>query len=37
VKTFPRLASAAAFLCLIECHLECPDIVLSLISWASEF
>lgn len=24
VKTFPRLASLAAFLCLIECHLLCP-------------
>ncbi|MEE2610410.1 MAG: hypothetical protein VX992_07010, partial [Acidobacteriota bacterium] len=22
---FPRLASAAPFLCLIECHLEWPD------------
>src|SRR5918996_1787366 len=26
VKTFPRLASAAPFLCLIVCHLEWPDI-----------
>src|SRR5262245_48299396 len=26
VKIFPRLASAAPFLCLMECHLECPDI-----------
>src|SRR5690349_17376325 len=25
VKIFPRLASAAPFLCLMECHLECPD------------
>src|ERR671938_1272505 len=25
VKILPRLASAAPFLCLIECHLECPD------------
>src|SRR4029079_16101700 len=25
VKIFPRLASAAPFLCLIECHLEWPD------------
>src|SRR5688572_13857429 len=25
VKTLPRLASAAPFLCLIVCHLECPD------------
>src|SRR5437588_10536221 len=23
----PRLASIAPFLCLIECHLECPDMV----------
>src|SRR5437773_7033449 len=26
VKIFPRLASRAAFLCLIDAHLECPDI-----------
>src|SRR5215475_8259466 len=26
VKSFPRLASSAPFLCLIECHFECPDI-----------
>src|SRR6478609_887572 len=25
VKIFPRLASAAPFLCLMECHFECPD------------
>ena len=25
VKAFPRLASAAALRCLIEDHLECPD------------
>src|SRR2546426_8586513 len=25
VKMRPRLASVAAFLCLIECHFECPD------------
>ena len=25
VKILPRLASSAPFLCLIECHLECPD------------
>src|SRR5215468_2455193 len=25
VKTLPRFASAAPFLCLMECHLECPD------------
>src|SRR5579871_2519290 len=25
VKILPRLASAAPFLCLIVCHLECPD------------
>src|SRR6478735_9973473 len=27
-KSFPRLASAAPFLCLIVAHFECPDIVL---------
>ena len=27
VKTLPRLASAAPFLCLIVCHLEWPDMV----------
>jgi len=32
VKTLPRLASVAAFLCLIEAHLECPDIVNSLLN-----
>src|ERR1700690_8629 len=26
VKILPRLASVAAFLCLIVAHLECPDI-----------
>src|SRR3954469_9405932 len=26
VKSLPRLASSAPFLCLIECHFECPDI-----------
>src|SRR3954453_9180719 len=26
VKILPRLASAAPFLCLMECHLEWPDI-----------
>src|SRR5512147_1722769 len=30
VKTLPRFASSAPFLCLIVCHLECPDIVLLL-------
>src|SRR5207244_10780828 len=30
VKSLPRLASVAPFLCLIECHFECPDI----LSWA---
>src|SRR5688572_24649326 len=25
VKIFPRLASRAPFLCLIDAHLECPD------------
>src|SRR5580698_6022796 len=27
VNAFPRLASVAAFLCLMVAHLECPDIV----------
>src|SRR5215510_3414182 len=27
VKILPRFASAAPFLCLIECHLEWPDMV----------
>src|SRR6185436_3935562 len=27
VKILPRLASAAPFLCLIECHLEWPDML----------
>src|ERR1700682_4971823 len=31
VKTFPRLASSAAFLCLIVAHLECPDILKPLL------
>src|SRR5215212_1930173 len=26
VNSLPRLASSAPFLCLILCHLECPDI-----------
>src|SRR5437762_2335198 len=26
VKILPRLASRAPFLCLMEAHLECPDI-----------
>src|ERR1700743_2777215 len=29
-KSLPRFASAAPFLCLIDDHLECPDIQLSL-------
>src|SRR6187401_1315751 len=29
-KSLPRLASAAPFLCLIELHLLCPDMVLLL-------
>src|SRR5262245_18982749 len=28
VNIFPRFASVAAFLCLIEDHLECPDMAL---------
>src|SRR5262249_15678363 len=31
VKSFPRLASSAPFLCLMECHFECPDIFESVI------
>jgi hypothetical protein len=27
VKTFPRLASAAPFLCLMVCHFEWPDML----------
>src|SRR2546428_6992991 len=27
VKILPRLASAAPFLCLMECHLEWPDML----------
>ena len=30
VKILPLLASVAAFLCLMEDHLECPDMVFSL-------
>jgi hypothetical protein len=30
VKSLPRLASTAFFLCLIEAHLECPDMDRSL-------
>src|SRR3990172_7788968 len=26
VNSLPRLSSSAPFLCLIECHFECPDI-----------
>src|ERR1043166_7967192 len=29
VNVLPRRASTTAFLCLIEAHLECPDILLS--------
>src|SRR5688500_3386253 len=32
VKILPRLASSAPFLCLIECHLECPDMRVENIS-----
>ena len=31
VKIFPRLASVAAFLCLIVAHLEWPDITENLL------
>src|SRR5512137_1547889 len=30
VKILPRLESVAAFLCLIDAHLECPDMLFSL-------
>src|SRR5579859_2554452 len=32
VKTRPRLASVAAFLCLIVAHFECPDMTIPLLS-----
>src|SRR5881275_919829 len=32
VKILPRLASSAPFLCLIVCHLECPD-MLFYVNW----
>src|SRR5947209_13119187 len=31
VKCWPRRASTTAFLCLIECHFECPDTLVSLL------
>ena len=31
VKSLPRLASSAPFLCLIEAHLECPDMTFSCV------
>src|SRR5258706_13690932 len=31
VKTRPRLASVAAFLCLIVAHFECPDMTIPLL------
>src|ERR1043165_3393884 len=37
VKSFPRLASSAPFLCLIECHFECPDINCSSLNYLIEF
>src|SRR6202043_1284063 len=35
VKTRPRLASVAAFLCLIVAHFECPDMRRPLFSFAT--
>src|SRR5262245_35869334 len=35
VNVLPRRASTTAFLCLIEAHLECPDILLSFPRHAS--
>src|SRR5260221_14710258 len=29
VKSLPGLASSAPFLCLMECHFECPDMTFS--------
>jgi len=31
VKILPRFASSAPYLCLIVCHLKCPDIYLSIL------
>jgi hypothetical protein len=31
VKTRPRFASVAAFLCLIVAHFECPDMTIPLL------
>ena len=30
-KSWPRFLSVAPFLCLIECHLLCPDTLASLV------
>src|ERR1700733_8786231 len=35
VKMRPRLASVAAFLCLIVAHLECPDMIIA--SWETSW
>src|SRR5262245_38893188 len=35
VKSLPRVASSAPFLCFMECHLECPDIDLAPGDWAA--
>src|SRR5438874_7465157 len=37
VKSLPRLASSAPFLCLMECHFECPDIKCSSLDYWFEF
>ena len=42
VKTRPRFASVAAFLCLIVAHFECPDMTIPLFQyswppWPSQF
>src|SRR3984893_11021160 len=34
VKCWPRRASTAAFLCLIECHLEWTDIAVNVTEYA---
>src|SRR5947209_18725434 len=33
VKTRPRLASVAAFLCLIVAHFECPDMTIPSLTY----
>src|ERR1700709_1925042 len=37
LKSLPRLASAAPFLCFIDDHLECPDMRLSFYLEGDDF